>query len=132
MRLKFIFVLIILSFYGTLLFADEESTPAKTNSWAYEFSIGGGLKRAFSYSLLNVSLNEYSYSGRICDFNAGIILQISFIYYLNNNFGIGFIYKFAYIALGYMPSANYISSGMSFDNYLNMFNKIFVPKFVIF
>jgi hypothetical protein len=32
MRLKFIFVLIILSFYGTLLFADEESTPAKTNS----------------------------------------------------------------------------------------------------
>jgi hypothetical protein len=23
-----------------------------------------------------------------------------------------------------MPSANYISSGMSFDNYLNMFNKI--------
>lgn len=125
MRMKYIFVIIILLFCMPLLYSEDETAPVK-NKGAVEFSIGGGIKPCISYKIINYYYyyNYLSAAGRDTGINIGIVLPVSFVYYLNNFFGIGFIYKFSISGLFYITEYNYFDTGISFDNYFNLINKI--------
>jgi len=115
MKFKIITILLYLSI---ALFIYTEENP-EANTKAVEFSVGGGLKGALSFSYFYLDYNgryfdTYGFGGSF-----GITVPISFVYYVNNNFGIGFNYKL---------SCTYplVFEGMTLtiDNYLNMVNKV--------
>lgn len=119
MKLKINLILLFLLIGLSLLNARDSSPDA------IEFSVGGGVKVNMSFSYIQETCNQLSfyYKDFIPGVITGISLPISFVYYFNNNLGIGVNYKLSCSYASYVVSIYEDYYIVSVDNYLNIVNK---------
>ncbi len=95
-----------------------------SSSDSIEFSIGGGVKVTYNIIDYYTGYNSnHLYDSTVwpSPISIGIICLVSFIYYINNNFGLGINY---YAGLSVTPYYSGYSTVLEVDNSINFVNKI--------